>query len=79
MRILKFLLPALLLASLLSTPTYAAVPDRISGAINGGPTVMLKGSIHHKALPQYDRGPADPSLRMGYVTLLTVPTATPAK
>jgi subtilase family serine protease len=74
MRILKFLSPILLLASSLSTLTYAVTPDRISGAINGGPTVTLKGSIHRKALPKYDQGPADRSLRLGYMTLLTRPT-----
>jgi subtilase family serine protease len=74
MRILKFLSPMLLLASSLSTLTYAVTPDRISGAINGGPTVTLKGSLHHKALPKYDQGPADHSLRLGYMTLLTRPT-----
>ena len=72
---LKWLLPALLLASLFSTLSYAAAPDRIAGALTGGPTVTLKGNVHHNALPKYDQGPADPALRLGYVTLLTVPTA----
>ena len=83
MRIMKLLfltlLPVLLVASLFSTASYAAAPDRITGALTGGPTVTLKGNVHHKALPKYDQGPADPALRLGYVTLLTVPTAAQQK
>jgi subtilase family serine protease len=79
MRILKFLLPALLLATLLSTQSYAVTPDRISGTLTNGPTVTLKGNINRKALAQYDQGPADPALRMSYVTLLTQPSASQRK
>jgi subtilase family serine protease len=79
MRMVKLLLPALLIASLFSSLSYAAVPDRIPGALTSGATVTLKGNIHRKALPQYDQGPADPSLRLGYMTLLTVPTAAQRK
>ncbi len=75
MRILKSMLPALVIASLFSSLSYAVAPDRISGALNGGQTVPLKGNVHHKALPQFDQGPAEPSLRLGYMTLLTVPSA----
>ena len=35
MRTLKSLLPALVIASLLSSLSYAAAPDRISGALTG--------------------------------------------
>ena len=69
------LLAALLIATLFSSVSYAAVPDRISGALTNGQTVALKGNVHHKALPQFDQGPVDPATRLGYVTLLTVPTA----
>ena len=74
MRMVKLFLAAMLLASLFSSLSYAVVPDRIPGALTGGATVTLKGNVHHKALPQFDQGPADPSLRLGYMTLLTVPT-----
>ena len=73
MRIVK-LLPVLLFATLVSSLSYAVVPDRISGALTVGPTVTLKGNVHRKALPKYDQGPADPALRLGSVTLLTRPT-----
>jgi len=78
MRIVK-LLPVLLFATLVSSLSFAVVPDRISGALTVGPTVTLKGSVHRKALPKYDEGPADPSLRLGSATLLTRPTAAQQK
>lgn len=78
MRIVK-LLPVLLFAALVSSPSYGVVPDRISGALTVGPTVTLKGNVHRKALPKYDEGLADPALRLGSLTLLTRPTAAQQK
>jgi subtilase family serine protease len=83
MRIVKsplfaFLL-ALLIVSFYSVPSYAATPDRISGALTSGQTVTLRGNVHRKALPHYDQGPVDPAFRLAYVTLLTVPTASQQK
>lgn len=75
MRMVKSLLPALLLASLFSSLSYAAMPDRISGALTSGQTVTLKGNVHRKALPQFDQGPVDPAMRLGTITLMTLPTA----
>jgi subtilase family serine protease len=66
---------ALLIALAVSIPSFSATPDRITGALNSGQTVALPGSIHRRALPQYDQGPADPALRFGSVMLLTIPTA----
>ena len=68
MRIVKSsLLPALVLASLFSTLSYAATPDRISGALNSGQTVALRGNVHHRALPQFDQGPVDPAMQLGTI------------
>jgi subtilase family serine protease len=75
MRILKSMLPALVIASLLSSLSYAVAPDRISGALNSGQTVPLRGNVHHLAQPQFDEGPVDPAMRLGTITLTTVPTA----
>jgi subtilase family serine protease len=58
-----------------STLTFAATADRISGPITGPGTVPLSGSVHRKAQPQYDRGPAAPTIRFGSMMLLTTPTA----
>jgi subtilase family serine protease len=79
MRIVKSLLPVLVIASLLSSLSYAAVPDRISGVLTSGQTVPLRGNVHHKALPKFDQGPVDPAMQLGTITLTTVPTAAQQK
>src|SRR5579859_5250032 len=79
MRIVKSLLPALVLASFFSTLSYAATPDRIAGALTAGQTVPLKGNIHHLARPEFDQGPVDPAMHLGTITLTTVPTAAQQK
>ena len=71
------ILPALLIAGVLSSPSSAATPDRISGALTNGQTVALKGNVHRKALPQFDQGPVDPAMNLGTITLMTAPTADP--
>jgi subtilase family serine protease len=75
MRIVKLALPAILIATLLSSLGYAAVQDRISGALANGQTVPLKGNVHRRALPHFDQGPVDPAMHMGTMTLMTMPTA----
>src|SRR6266567_5808259 len=79
MRIVKPLLSALLIVAFFSTLTYAAAPDRISGALINGQTVALKGNLHRRALPQFDQGPVDPAMHLGTITLMTVPTAAQQK
>jgi hypothetical protein len=74
MRSLKFFLPLLA-----STLCFAAQPDRIAGPIDAGQAVALPKSLHAKAQPQYDLGAADPSLKLGYMTLLMGPSATQQK
>jgi len=75
MRIVKLCLPAVLIASLFSSSSYAAVQDRIASSLTNGQTVTLRGSVHRRALPQFDQGPVDPAMRMGTITLMTSPTA----
>lgn len=60
---------------LLCVSAGAAQPDRITAAIDNNQTVMLKGSVHPKAEPQYDRGPVDPSMKLPFITLLIQPSA----
>jgi subtilase family serine protease len=79
MRFAKSILSTLLLAGFFSTMSYAAVSDRITGALASGETVKLTGNVHHKALPQYDQGPVDPAMRLGTITLLTLPTPSQQK
>ena len=74
MRIVKLSVPAILIASLFSSLSYAAVQDRIASSLTNGQTVTLRGSVHRRALPQFDQGPVDPAMRMGTITLMTSPT-----
>jgi hypothetical protein len=62
-----------------STLSFAAAPDRISGPIVSGQLVKLSAGVPLKAQPQYDLGRVDPSLKLGYMTLLTVPSASQQK
>lgn len=79
MNVSKWPLSALLVATVLSIPSFSATPDRIPGALNSGQTITLRESVNRKAVPRYDMGPADPGLRFGSIMLLTVPTAAQQK
>lgn len=68
-------LVCLLYIAAFCTASFAVTADRVTGPLGGGPTVALKGNVHRQALPEYDAGPADPAMRLGSITLLTVPTA----
>lgn len=74
MRIVKYVLAALVIAIFFPRLSYAATPDRISGALDIGPTVTLHGNAPRAAQARYDQGPVDPALRLGYMTLLTMPS-----
>ena len=79
------LLPSLKLSTLIlcilifSALSFAAAPDRITGPFSAQQLVKLSGGVPLKAQPQYDKGPADPSLKLSYMTLLTVPSASQQK
>lgn len=66
---------AVLIAVVLSNLSYAVTSDRISGALDSGQSVALRGSVHRLATPKHDVGPADPALRFGTIMLQTVRTA----
>ncbi|MGD0415830.1 MAG: protease pro-enzyme activation domain-containing protein [Terriglobales bacterium] len=66
------LILCILISSILS---FAAAPDRITSPIVSGQLIKLSAGVPLKAQPQYDQGRVDPSLRLGYMTLLTVPSA----
>jgi len=66
---------ALLFLLLASTLTLAAPPDRITSAIDSSQRVELAKSVHPKAQAQFDQGAVDPQMKLGYVTLLTSPSA----
>jgi len=58
-----------------STLSFAAAPDRISGPIIAQQLIKLSAGVPMRAQPQYDQGPVDPSFKLSYMTLLTVPSA----
>jgi Pro-kumamolisin, activation domain/Bacterial Ig-like domain (group 3) len=64
---------------ILSALSFAAAPDRITGAVLSSQTVTLAKSLHPKAQSQYDLGPADPSRQLSYITLLMAPSASQQK
>jgi subtilase family serine protease len=75
MRIVKSLLPALLLAGLFSSLSYAVTPDRISGLIDSSQAIPLAKSLHPRVQAEFDRGVVEPSFKLSYMTLLTKPSA----
>lgn len=60
----------LLVVGVVSSIAETPQPDRIAGAIHNTPSVVLKGNVHPKAQPQYDQGPVEPSMKLGYITLV---------
>ncbi len=73
-------LSALILSILVvSTIGFAAPADRIGGTIAPQQLVKLPAGVPLKAKPQFDQGPVDPSFRLSYITLLTVPSPSQQK
>lgn len=54
---------------------FAAQPNRITGTITTYPSVPLAGSVYSKAQPPFDLGEVEPSLKLGYITLMMQPSA----
>jgi hypothetical protein len=69
MRSWKLILP------LLASTVCLAQTDRIAAHIDSSQFVTLAHSVHPKARPEYDRGPVEPALQLGYVTLQIPPSA----
>ena len=63
-----------LLVATVSVTAWAAQPDRIVTPIDNNQTVVLKGSVHPRAQPQFDQGPVDPSMKLGRITLQVNPS-----
>jgi hypothetical protein len=57
------------------TLTFASAPDRLTGPIVSGQTVRLRTGVPMQARHGSDEGLVDPSLKLSYITLLTVPSA----
>jgi len=74
MQAVRWTSPAVAIVCVLSSLSFSATPDRITGAMSNSQTVELRGAVHKKAQPQFDKGPADPGLQFGSMMLLTLPT-----
>jgi len=68
-------IPVVLLLFCALSVAQATPPARIKSAIDAHQSVALKGNVHPLAQPRYQQGTADPSLRVGYMTLQFAPTA----
>ena len=68
-------LSGLFLLTCLGAMVLSAANDRIVDRVDLGRTVPLRGHRHSQAIPQNDRGPADPATELRYVTLLLRPAA----
>lgn len=75
MRFVKSMFPALMVASFLSSASYAAGPDRITREIDSSRPVPVKGNVHGLARPSVDLGRADASKMIHGVTLVFHPSA----
>lgn len=56
-------------------PAQTAEQSRITGSLNGGQTVVLAGNVSPKAKKLYDQGRVEPTLKINYMTLQTMPSA----
>jgi subtilase family serine protease len=73
-------LSPLLIVSILIFPLFCfGASDRITAPIVPTEIARLVGGVPLKAQPQFDRGPVDPSLKLSYMTLLTVPSISQRK
>jgi uncharacterized protein (TIGR03437 family) len=68
-------LSAFFLLTCLGNPALFAASDRIVDRVDLGRTEALRGHRHSQALPQNDRGPADPATELRYVSVLLRPAA----
>ena len=66
-------IPLLALLALLLTGSLLVAEDRITAPVESGQRVVLQGHRPRQARLSYDRGPVDPSMELGFVTLLLKP------
>ncbi|MGO9270372.1 MAG: protease pro-enzyme activation domain-containing protein [Terriglobia bacterium] len=62
-----------------TTLSFAAAPDRITSPVVSSQLIRLSAGVPMRAQPQYDQGRVEPSLKLNYMTLLTVPSASQQK
>src|ERR1039458_8216779 len=59
----------------LAGPHTAAAQDRIVQPVDGSRMTVLKGHVHPRALPEYDRGPVSPAMPDRRASILFKPAA----
>jgi subtilase family serine protease len=59
-----------LLLAILSTPAWAAQPDRIKATIDPSQTIVLKGNVSPEAKREADRGPVGPSTKLSAIRIM---------
>ena len=64
---------------ILSTLAFAAAPDRITAPIVDTSGIRLAAGVPMQAKAEFDQGAIDPSFKLSYITLLTVPSAAQKK
>lgn len=69
-----YVLGSWLLGASLALAQFTAQKDRIHEPIDSNHRVTLSKLAHPYALPQLDRGPVDPSMKLGYMQILFKPS-----
>jgi pro-kumamolisin-like protein/Big-like domain-containing protein len=72
-------LTTILCILILSTLTFAAAPDRVTAPIVATSSIRLAAGVPMQAKAEFDQGAIDPSFKLSYITLLTVPSAAQKK
>jgi uncharacterized protein (TIGR03437 family) len=65
---------SILLAVAAVGPVVAQTP-RLAGPIDDTSRVALEKNVHPLARQEFDRGPADPAMKLSYITMVLKPTA----
>ena len=56
-------------------PSLVFSQDRISGPIDASRKTQVKNALPGLARAEFDRGPVDPSRKLGYITIHLAPSA----
>lgn len=75
MQVARWSSPAVVMVCLLSSLSFSATPDRITGAIDSSKAIAMEKGLHPKAQSKYDQGPVEPSFPLSSITLFMSPSA----
>jgi len=63
------------ISAALATGPLFSQQERVPATVSNLTTAVLSGNLHPSAVPDSDRGPADPGLRLNYITLIVKRTS----